>query len=87
MFHPVIEVQAKPVRFNLPFEILVRRRDDPNVDGDLLDASQTVELLLFQDPQQLHLDGRRQLADFVEENRASVGGLDLAHLSPRGGAR
>ncbi len=41
---------------------------------------------LLQHAQQLHLRGRRHLADFVEKERAAIGQLEAA-LAPIGGAR
>ena len=46
-------------------------------------AAEPHELALFEHAQQLGLDGRRHLADFVEEEHAAVGLLDAAGLAPR----
>ena len=45
-----------------------------------LRAAEPLELLLLQDAQQLHLDIQRQLADFVEEDRAVVRQLEASVL-------
>ncbi len=39
-------------------------------------AADALELAFLQDAQQLGLDGRRHLADLVEEERAAVGELE-----------
>src|SRR6185295_19640284 len=47
--------------------------------------AEAAELALLQDAQQLHLGGRRHLADLVEEQRPAIGELEAA-LAPIGGA-
>ena len=49
------------------------------MDGLL--AADTVEFLLLQGPQQLHLHVLIHLADFIEEDRALVRKLELAELA------
>ena len=79
---PVVEVLAElPLRDHL-LEVAVGRRDDADVDVDRLVAADALELALLQEAQQLHLDGRRDLADLVEEQRAAVGLLEAA-VAPR----
>ena len=43
-------------------------------------AAEALELALLEHAQQLGLDGRRHLADFVEKQHAAVGLLDAARL-------
>ena len=64
-------------------EIAVGRGDDPHVDAEGLVAADALELALLQEAQQLHLDGRRDLADLVEEQRAAVGLLEAAVAARR----
>jgi hypothetical protein len=63
-------------------EVAVGGRDDAHVDLHGLVAADALELALLQHAQQLHLDGRGDLADLVEEERAAVGLLE-APLAPR----
>jgi len=59
-------------------EIAVGRCNDPHVDGDGLVSAHALELALLQEAQQLDLDGGRDLADFVEKERALVRLLEAA---------
>src|SRR5258708_15433345 len=43
-------------------------------------ASQTLERLHVQDPQQLGLQGQRQIPDFVQEESASIGHFEPANF-------
>src|SRR4029453_1450243 len=56
----------------------IGRGDDAYVDLHRAAASDRFELLLLQYAQQLDLHVQRQLADFVEEDRAPVGQLEAA---------
>ena len=47
------------------------RRDDPHVRGDRLVAADALELALLEEPQQLHLNRRRDLADLANAETAS----------------
>ena len=49
-----------------------------HVDADRLVAADALELLLLQRAQELRLRLERHVADLVEEERAAVGGLELA---------
>src|SRR5205807_71627 len=55
--------------------------DDADVDGDSLAAADPLDHALLEEAQQLHLHGRREVADLVEEERAGVGQL-RASLPP-----
>ncbi len=65
---------------DLVFEVAVRRRNDTHVDADVGCAAHALEGLLFEKAQQLRLQPRHHLADFVEEHRAAVGHLEQAAL-------
>ena len=67
------------------FEVLVGRGDHADVDLDDPVAAEPFELLLLKDAQHLGLRLQAHVADFVEEDRALVGLLELADL-PIGGA-
>ena len=75
---PIVEILPElPVGDHLA-EIAVGGRDDADVGLDLVGAPHPPELPFLQDPQDLHLQHRAHLADFVEEDRALVGDLDQA---------
>src|SRR5436189_120777 len=65
-------------------EVLVRRRDDADVDVDGLRAAEARELALGEHAQELHLRGERHLAHLVEEERAAVGELEATLAPPLG---
>jgi hypothetical protein len=58
-------------------------RDHPHVGSDRLVATDPLERLLLQQPQDLR-PGRRHVADLVEEQRAAVALLELADPTPLG---
>src|SRR3712207_1532347 len=62
------------------FQIPVRRRDDSHVHAYRARAADALERSLLQDAQELRLKHGRQLADFVEEERAAVRDFELALL-------
>src|SRR5262249_366450 len=59
-------------------EVDIGRRDHARVALNFLPAADSLEALLLQKAQKLHLDRWRQLADFVEEQRAALGGFDVS---------
>jgi len=62
-----------------------RRGEDARVHPARLLIADSPDFTLLQDAQQLCLQSERQLADFVEENRPAVGGLEessLVHARP-----
>src|SRR4029453_4387933 len=64
-------------------EVLVRRGDDANVDLYGLYAADAREFAFLQNPQQLSLRHGTEVPDFVEEQGAAVGELELAHAASR----
>jgi hypothetical protein len=56
----------------------VRGADDAHIDRDLLTPADALDGALLQEAQQLGLQRKRQVADFVEHQGAAAGGLDLA---------
>src|ERR1017187_6862306 len=76
----VIEVLAKGALLKRGAQILVGGGHHAHVDmaGDV--AAQALELALLQHAQQFHLDGRGHVADFIQEDRAGIGLLELARL-------
>ena len=80
------EILAELPLLDHPLEVAVGRGDDPHVDADGLVSAHPLELPLLQKAKQLHLHGRRDLADLVEEQRPVVGLLEPA-VAPGLGAR
>src|SRR6266478_7919751 len=76
----VIEVVAETLLVDHRAEIAVRRRDQPHVHLDGLRPADALELLLLEHPQQLRLELERDLADLVEEQRATVRDLESSDL-------
>lgn len=53
-------------------QIAIRGRDDPHVNGSRCVAADALEFALLQDAEQFHLQGRRELADFVPEQGSAL---------------
>jgi hypothetical protein len=62
-------------------EIAVGRRDDADVELDRLAPADSLDHPVLEEPEDLHLELGRELADLVEERCPAVGGLE----SPRPG--
>ena len=77
----VVEILSETTFGNLLLEVPIGRRDEPIIDLDQVAAPDPHHLSLFQDPQQLDLELRIELADLVEEERASMGELEFADLA------
>src|SRR2546430_17569833 len=65
-------------RFGQLLQICLACRDDSDVHGSQLIRSQTLDLLLLQDAQELDLQCCRHAFDFVEKQRTAAGMLDLS---------
>src|SRR5579883_3520170 len=79
--HPVQAIEEVFAEFAMPhllFEILIGGADDPHIDLDRLPPADPLDHLILQETQQLDLQRWRQVADFIEKQRAAVGALDLA---------
>ena len=74
---PVIEVLAEASLLHEADQILVGRRDQPEVDLDRVLGADGIDLALLQRTQQLHLRIERELADLVKEQRAVTGLLEF----------
>src|SRR4029450_10498183 len=57
-------------------EVLVRRREQPDVNANRPGAAETFELLLLQYAKQLGLQLQRDVADLVQEDRPPVPHLE-----------
>ena len=73
---PVEQIGAKGALLNHLLEVLVRRGDDSHIDRRCAAAAaQPLDLLLLERSEQFGLQFQRQVADFVEKQRAAVRGL------------
>ena len=74
----IVQVFAKSFVADVLLQILIRGGDDAHIDADFLGRADGQERMAFQNSQQLGLAFQRQLADFVEKQRAQVGLLEEA---------
>src|SRR5690606_18095846 len=81
---PVVEVLPELSFLDGLLHVLVRRRDEADVDVDLLLATQPPEGALLERAQELDLDVGLHLRDLVEEEGAPVGQLEAAGLLVQG---
>src|SRR5262249_44890766 len=79
---PVKQILAEAAHSDFLFEITRRRSDDPRVHLDPHRAAGAQESLLNQYPENLVLGLARHVADFVDEERATVGLLQGPYLAP-----
>ncbi len=80
----VEQVLAEAARRGQRFQVLVGRGDEPHVGVDRGVAAHAFELSFLQQPQQLRLRGGGHVADFVHEDGAAVGLLELADAAAVG---
>jgi hypothetical protein len=73
----VVEILAELSFPDQILEVLARRGDDANVDFDGLYAADAREFAFLQNLQQLGLRHGTEVPDFVEEQGAAVGELEL----------
>src|SRR4029077_9151093 len=69
----VVEIVAKFAFRDRFLEIAIRRGDHAQVHLSRLRAADRLEFAFLQNAEQLYLQVKRQLADFVEEDGAAVG--------------
>lgn len=77
---PVEEILAEASRLDLALEIAVRGCDHAHVDRDGARPAEPFDAPLLQRAQELRLDGRRELADLIEEEGSSRCGLEATDL-------
>src|SRR5688572_15329851 len=75
---PVVEVFAERTGADHRVEVGVRRADDAHLHLALFVRAEPLEASGLEYAQELHLAVRREVADLVEEERAAVGGFELA---------
>ncbi len=84
---PVVEVGAEQAPLHQRRERAVGRGDDADVEPARAVAADPLDGHLLNRAQQLGLGGQRQVGDFVEEQRAAVGVLELAASAAHAGGR
>ena len=80
-----IQVLAKAALADHGGQVAMCGGDDPQIDGNRLDAADRYDGTLLNAAQQFGLNGQRQLADFIEKQRAAIGATNKAQ-SGRDGA-
>ncbi len=75
-----IQIVAKLLLSYELAEVLMRRGDQPNIDLTIANVSQPSEPFLFQNFQQLGLNLKIDVTNFVEEDRAAMGHLEQSLL-------
>lgn len=74
------QVLAEIARRHLFGQIAVGRRNDANIHLDRAFGTDRIDFAFLQRAQQLDLHVERQFADLVQEERAAIGLLELAHM-------
>src|SRR5436190_241061 len=76
----VVQVLSEIASLDRLLQVAVRRGNDAHVRLLQADPAQPLELALLEHPQELGLRRRAHLADFIQEQYARVGELDLSRL-------
>jgi hypothetical protein len=76
----VVQILAEPTGLDLGAQIAVGGRQEADVDRAGREAAEAEDLARVEDPQELDLHRRRQLADLVEEHRPALGALEETGL-------
>ena len=74
------QILAEPPALDQIDQVLVGRRNQPEIDLDRPSRADRIDLALLQGAQQLDLRVQRQFADFVEKQRAAIGLGELADM-------
>ena len=75
---PVIQILAETAFFDSQRQVDIGGSHNPDVGFHDLAAANADELTVFEHTQQSCLGGKRQLADFIQEEGAFVGNLEVA---------
>ena len=86
-FKPVVKILAQALAGQGFRNVDVGRGQNADIHFDHRPAAQARELLVLQDVQQLGLQQRRHLANFVEQDRAFVAQLEFARLGMVGAGK
>ena len=73
-----IQVLAKPVLLNFFLQVLIRRSHKPDVHRHRAAAANPFNLTFLQDAEQFSLGREAEVADFIQEQGAAVGGFNSA---------
>ena len=68
----IVEILAKTPGIHLCGKIAMGRRNQPDINRDNLVATDTLNFALLNRTQQTHLHHRRDIANFIEKQRAAV---------------
>ncbi len=79
-FQSIIKIFAEQMVFHVFFQVAIGRGNNPHVDFHGLVSADSFDLSVLQETQELHLQRRRQFADFVEKQRAGVRELEFTAL-------
>ena len=83
---PVVKIGAKLLLLDHAPQVLIGRRDHAHVHWDGAAATKALDLPLLQNAQEFRLEFQGKVADFIEEQRAAIRGLE-ASLTVGNGAR
>src|SRR5207244_487053 len=83
-FEPVIKIFSKSSRCYLRLEVAIARGDKPRIDRYRMSAADAVHAALLERAEQLHLIGRRQIRNFIEEQRAARCEFKFSFLAGNG---
>ena len=78
----VVEVFSKFCFLHLVFDPDIGGRNDPDVNRDGIFAAQPVDFAFLEDPQQLCLEMKRDLGNFIEQKRSGMRQLEFAFPVP-----
>ena len=70
---PIVEVVAKGARRHNGIDVAIRRCEEAHIHCLCADGAEPRHRPGLDDPEQLRLRGERDLGDFVEKGRPSVG--------------
>ena len=78
---PVVQIVPEPVLSNFVSQVAIGGGNHPHVDVHRARASESLELPLLQDAQQLRLELDRKVTDLVEEQRPAMRDLEPPGLA------
>src|ERR671924_1387346 len=81
---PIVEVVAKAATLDGGEKVSIGRRDQTDIRRERRRSAHPLVAALLKNAEQLGLERERQLADFVEKERAALGQLEAAPLEPLG---
>ena len=79
----VVKILPKSSLADRLLQILVRRRDEPDVHLDRSRAADAFKFAFLQHAQQFHLERRREFTDLIKKHRAAIGDFQPPFLLRR----